>query len=65
MDARLACKVPYVDTANYECEDTDNPEWRKVYEERCKRLGFTAYFDYSWQWAYREKNIKKPELQHF
>ena len=55
MDACLACKVPYVDTANYECEDTDNPEWRKVYEERCKRLGFTAYFDYSWQWAYREK----------
>ena len=46
MDACLACKVPYVDTANYECEDTDNPEWRKVYEERCKRLGFTAYFDY-------------------
>ena len=43
MDACLACKVPYVDTANYECEDTDNPEWRKVYEERCKRLGFTAY----------------------
>ena len=34
MDACLACKVPYVDTANYECEDTDNPEWRKVYEER-------------------------------
>lgn len=31
MDACLACKVPYVDTANYECEDTDNPEWRKVY----------------------------------
>ena len=45
MDACLACKVPYVDTANYECEDTDNPEWRKVYEERCKRLGFTAYSD--------------------
>ena len=42
MDACLACKVPYVDTANYECEDTDNPEWRKVYEERCKRLGFTS-----------------------
>ena len=55
MDACLACKVPYVDTANYECEDTDNPQWRKIYEERCKKLGFTAYFDYSWQWAYREK----------
>ena len=55
MDACLACKVPYVDTANYECEDTDNPEWRMVYEERCKRIGFTAYFDYSWQWAYKKR----------
>lgn len=54
MDACLATKVSYIDTANYECENTDDPEWRKVYEERCKRLGFTAYFDYSWQWAYRE-----------
>ena len=53
MDACLATKVSYIDTANYECENTDDPEWRKVYEERCKRLGFTAYFDYSWQWAYR------------
>ncbi len=58
MDACLATKVPYIDTANYECENTDDPEWRKVYEERCKRLGFTAYFDYSWQWAYRERYEK-------
>ena len=55
MDACLATKGSYIDTANYECENTDDPEWRKVYEERCKRLGFTAYFDYSWQWAYRER----------
>ena len=55
MDACLATKVSYIDTANYECENTDDPEWRKVYEERCRRLGFTAYFDYSWQWAYRER----------
>lgn len=55
MDACLATKVSYIDTANYECENTDDPEWRMVYEERCKRLGFTAYFDYSWQWAYRER----------
>ena len=55
MDACLATKVSYIDTANYECENTDDPEWRKVYEERCKRLGFSAYFDYSWQWAYRER----------
>lgn len=36
MDACLAAGVPYVDTANYEPEDT-------------------AHFEYSWQWAYRER----------
>jgi len=36
MDACLATKVHYVDTANYEPEDT-------------------AKFEYSWQWAYRER----------
>ncbi len=45
MDACLACGVNYMDTANYEPEDTDDPEWRLI----------SAYFDYSWQWAYREK----------
>ena len=55
MDACVECKLPYIDTANYEAEDTNDPKWRAVYEERCKRLGFTAYFDYSWQWAYDEK----------
>ena len=55
MEACLACKVDYIDTANYEPEDTDDPAWRAVYEKRCKELGFTAYFDYSWQWAYQEK----------
>ena len=55
MDACLACGVNYMDTANYEPEDTDDPEWRAIYEKRCKDLGFTAYFDYSWQWAYKEK----------
>ncbi|WP_407721339.1 saccharopine dehydrogenase C-terminal domain-containing protein [Ruminococcus sp. JE7B6] len=55
MDACLACKVNYMDTANYEPEDTDAPEWRAVYEKRCQEKGFSAYFDYSWQWNYREK----------
>ncbi|QHQ61947.1 saccharopine dehydrogenase family protein [Anaerocolumna sedimenticola] len=36
MDACLAAKVDYLDTANYEPIDT-------------------AKFEYSWQWAYREK----------
>ena len=55
MDACLKTGVDYVDTANYEAEDTNDPAWRKIYEERCKEKGFTAYFDYSWQWAYRKK----------
>lgn len=55
MDACLECGVNYMDTANYEPEDTDDPAWREIYEKRCKEKGFSAYFDYSWQWAYREK----------
>ena len=55
MDACLECGVDYIDTANYEPEDINEPEWRKVYDQRCKELGFSAYFDYSWQWAYMEK----------
>ncbi|MCQ2468042.1 MAG: saccharopine dehydrogenase family protein [Clostridia bacterium] len=55
MDACLKTGVHYIDTANYEAEDTEDPAWRAIYEERCERLGFTAYFDYSWQWAYEEK----------
>ncbi len=55
MDACLAAKVHYIDTANYEPEDTEEPEWRTIYEKRCEELGFSAYFDYSWQWAYEEK----------
>lgn len=55
MDACLACGVNYMDTANYEPEDTEDPKWREIYEKRCKEKGFSAYFDYSWQWAYKEK----------
>ena len=31
------------------------PQWRAAYEKRCQEEGFSAYFDYSWQWAYQEK----------
>jgi saccharopine dehydrogenase (NAD+, L-lysine-forming) len=55
MEACLECKVDYLDTANYEPENIDDPEWRKVYEKRCREKGFSAYFDYSWQWNYHEK----------
>ena len=59
MDACLAAGVHYVDTANYESEDTEDESWRAIYEKRCKELGFTAYFDYSWQWNYRERFEEK------
>ena len=55
MDACLECGCNYMDTANYEPENTDDPAWRAIYEKRCREKGFSAYFDYSWQWAYREK----------
>ena len=55
MDACLACGTDYMDTANYEPEDTDDPAWRAVYEKRCREAGFSAYFDYSWQWAYGDR----------
>ena len=55
MDACLECKVDYIDTANYEPENIDDSAWRAVYDKRCKEEGFSAYFDYSWQWAYKEK----------
>ena len=55
MDACLACGVNYMDTANYEPEDIEDPQWKAIYEKRCEEKGFSAYFDYSWQWAYREK----------
>ncbi|MCR5719973.1 MAG: saccharopine dehydrogenase family protein [Lachnospiraceae bacterium] len=55
MDACLECGVHYIDTANYEPEDTTDPAWKEIYDKRCKEKGFSAYFDYSWQWAYEDK----------
>ncbi len=55
MDACLAAGADYIDTANYEPEDIEEPVWRAAYEKRCKEQGFSAYFDYSYQWAYEEK----------
>jgi len=55
MDACLATGVDYIDTANFEPENTDDQEWRAIYEKRCESLKFTALFDYSWQWEYKER----------
>ena len=44
MDACLACKVDYIDTANYEPEDTAKFEykWQWEYRDRFKEAGITA-----------------------
>lgn len=55
MEACLSCGVHYIDTANFEPENTEDPAWRKVYDKRVEQEGFSALFDYSWQWAYAEK----------
>ena len=34
----LPCGVHYMDTVNYEPENTDDPRWA-VYEKRCKEAG--------------------------
>ena len=39
MEACLQCGVNYMDTANYEPEDTSDPAWRAVYEKRCREAG--------------------------
>ncbi len=44
MEACLAARVPYVDTANYEPEDTARFEykWQWAYRERFEQAGITA-----------------------
>ena len=44
MDACLECKISYVDTANYEPEDTAKFEykWQWEYRERFEKAGITA-----------------------
>ena len=44
MDACLACGVNYMDTANYEPENTDDPEWRAVYAKTLQRSRLQRLF---------------------
>lgn len=56
MEACVACKVPYLDTATYEPEDTEDPEWLALYKKRCKETNMVSLMDYvDHQWTYMEK----------
>ena len=46
MEACLACKCNYLDTANYEPKDE-------------------AHFEYSWQWAYKDKFEKAGLIREY
>ena len=43
-------------------EYTEDPGWRAIYEKRCKEEGFSAYFDYSWQWNYKKQFEEAGDL---
>lgn len=65
MDACLETKTDYIDTANYEPEDTTDPEWKLFNEKRCKDLGFYRFtFVICGRWAIK-KSLKKQVSQHF
>ena len=59
MDACLECNCHYLDAAAYEPEDVNDPIWKSRYDKRVSEKGFCAYFDYSYQWEYKEKFEKK------
>ncbi len=61
MDACLECGVHYVDTACYESEAMHDPAWSSLRKVRYSGSFLSAYFDYSWQWAYDER-FKKANL---
>ena len=45
MEACLSCGVHYIDTANFEPENTEDPAWSAVYDKRVEEEGFSALFD--------------------
>ena len=51
MDACLKTGVDYIDTANYEPEDTKNKVSREKNEKRCTEQDFRSYYAYSYKWS--------------
>ena len=64
MDACLETKTDYIDTANYEPEDTTDPEWKAVYEKRCKDLALPLTLIIHGS-GHIKKSLKKQVSQHF
>ena len=54
MEACLQTRTDYIDTANYEPENTDDPEWRRIYESAAAKKGLRLISIIPWQWAYRK-----------
>ena len=64
MDACLACGVNYMDTANYEPEDTDDPKWRAIYENAARKRDFPHILIIPGS-GHTGRNLKRQDLQHF
>lgn len=63
MDACLACGVNYMDTANYEPENTDDPEWRAIYEKRCKEAASPPTSITAGS-GHTKRSLKRPASPH-
>ena len=59
MDACLKCGVNYMDTANYEPEDTADPEWRAIYVKRAFTT-WTPPTTNRWMWRSSNTNGSGP-----
>ena len=59
MDACLECKVDYIDTANYEPEDTDEPVWRAARRKALQHILIIAISGLIWI------SSRKQESQDF
>lgn len=64
MDACLETKTDYIDTANYEPEDTTDPEWKAVYENAAKTLALPLTLIIHGS-GHIKKSLKKQVSQHF
>lgn len=64
MDACLETKTDYIDTANYEPEDTTDPEWKAVYENVAKTLALLLTLIIHGS-GHIKKSLKKQVSQHF
>lgn len=64
MDACLACGVNYMDTANYEPEDTEDPRGAPSMKNAVRKQDFPPILTTPGSGLIK-RNLRRPDLQHF